>query len=204
MNEFEQALANYMSVENLQKVQSKKIGIAGAGGLGSNCAFNLVRSGFKKFVIVDFDILEYSNLNRQFYFIDQIGRPKVEMLEVNLKRINPAIEIEIFQNRLEADNLDHYFSACDVIVEAFDTVACKKMIVSHFLNSSKLLVSGSGLAGWGRSDDITITKIRETFYMIGDLNTGVQQGIPPISPRVNIAAAKMADIILSHAIEGMK
>ncbi|OEH86202.1 thiamine biosynthesis protein ThiF [Desulfuribacillus stibiiarsenatis] len=201
MNPFEQALANYMGAGNLAKVQSITIGIAGAGGLGSNCAFNLVRSGFRKFVIVDFDVLEYSNLNRQFYFMDQIGRPKVEALKENLLRINPDIEVSIFQTRLESDNLEVYFGNCDIIVEAFDTVESKKMIVSKYMNSQKkLLVSASGLAGWGNSDDIKVSKIKDSFYLVGDLQSGVCHGVPPISPRVNIAAAKLADIILANVL----
>ena len=64
-----------------------RIGIAGAGGLGSNVAVNLVRTGVKKLKIVDFDVVDESNLNRQFYFMDQVGRPKVEALRENLLRI---------------------------------------------------------------------------------------------------------------------
>ena len=71
-----------------------KIGIAGAGGLGSNVALNLVRSGIDAFRIVDFDCVEASNLNRQFYFRDQIGRPKVEALRENLQRIRPEVEVD--------------------------------------------------------------------------------------------------------------
>ena len=59
MNEFEKALVSYIGEEKLRKIQSVKIGIAGAGGLGSNCAFNLVRSGFNKLLIVDYDRVEY-------------------------------------------------------------------------------------------------------------------------------------------------
>ena len=80
LNEFEKALAVYLGEAKLRKIQKVKIGIAGAGGLGSNCAFNLVRSGFKKLKIVDFDVVEHSNLDRQFYFSDQIGIPKIEAL----------------------------------------------------------------------------------------------------------------------------
>ncbi|OEF96182.1 sulfur carrier protein ThiS adenylyltransferase ThiF [Desulfuribacillus alkaliarsenatis] len=201
MNAFEQAVANYIGSDNLEKIQSKTIGIAGAGGLGSNCAFNLVRSGFKNFVIVDFDVLEYSNLNRQFYFIDQIGKPKVQVLKENLMRINPDLNLAIHQERLETSNLDEYYANCDVVVEAFDTIAAKRMIASRYMSSEKLFVSASGLAGWGNSDDIKITKVKDKFYLVGDLETGVKPGVPPISPRVNIAAGKLADIILSNVLD---
>ncbi|KYH29195.1 putative adenylyltransferase/sulfurtransferase MoeZ [Clostridium colicanis DSM 13634] len=109
MNNFEHGLVKYIDHERLEKLQKIKVGIAGAGGLGSNCAFNLVRSGFKKIKIVDFDVVEPSNLNRQFYFIDQIGMPKVEALKKNLERINPDLELEIFQLKINAENIIELF-----------------------------------------------------------------------------------------------
>ena len=55
----------------------RRVGIAGAGGLGSNCAAHLVRAGMKKLVIADFDVVNESNLNRQFFFRNQLGQKKV-------------------------------------------------------------------------------------------------------------------------------
>ena len=101
MNHLEERLARDLGLERLRKIQAIKVGIAGAGGLGSNCAFNLVRSGFKKLAIVDFDRVEPSNLNRQFYFADQIGLAKVAALKDNLLRINPDLELEIHQEKIE-------------------------------------------------------------------------------------------------------
>lgn len=200
MNEFEQALAVYMGKTKLKKIQQVKIGIAGAGGLGSNCACNLVRSGFKKFMLVDFDIIEASNLNRQFYFSDQIGMPKVEILKHNLLRINPDLEVEISQARITGENADNFFGNCNIIVEAFDKVACKTMLVEKYYSSDKLLVAANGVSGWGNSDAIVIKKIHETFYLIGDAVSESNENRPPIAPRVNIAAAKQADVILEYVI----
>ncbi len=90
MNDFEIGLRKYFKEEELARIREVRVGIAGAGGLGSNCAVNLVRCGFSKFVIADYDIVEDSNLNRQFFFNDQIGKSKVEMLKANLLRINPS------------------------------------------------------------------------------------------------------------------
>jgi sulfur carrier protein ThiS adenylyltransferase len=203
MNSFEQGLINYITAEKLKKIQSVKIGIAGAGGLGSNCAFNLVRSGFKNFMIVDFDLIEPSNLDRQFYFYDQIGKPKVEALGQNLKLINPDINITALVEKLDEKNIKNVFLDCDIVVEAFDRAECKKMMVEEYINSNKFLISASGLAGWGNSDAIKIHKIKEKFYIVGDLETGVSEDKPPISPRVNIAAAKQADVILTYVVESM-
>ena len=200
MNDFEYGLEKHLGRERLEKLQKIKVGIAGAGGLGSNCAFNLVRSGFRKLKIVDFDIVEPANLNRQFYFIDQIGMPKVEALKENLERINPDLELEIFQLKINAGNIIELFGDCEVIIEAFDNVASKTLLAEKFHSSGKLVVCASGLGGWGNTDEIKIRKVHPKFYMVGDLMTEVNSDIPPISPRVNITAAKQADIVLDYII----
>ena len=109
-----------------------RIGIAGAGGLGSNVAFNLVRTGVDKLKIVDFDEVDHSNLNRQFYFKDQVGHRKVRALYENLKRINPSIDITIVDRKLEKENINEIFSDCDIIVEAFDKNIYKSMLIEEF------------------------------------------------------------------------
>ncbi|HAA43523.1 MAG TPA: sulfur carrier protein ThiS adenylyltransferase ThiF [Ruminiclostridium sp.] len=198
MNEFERGLVSYIGEDKLEKLKKVKVGIAGAGGLGSNCAFNLVRSGFCKLKIVDFDVVEPSNLNRQFYFLDQLGMPKVLALKENLERINPEVRIETIQQRVEQYNAKNLFDDCDAVVEAFDRVNCKTMMAERFYSSGKFFVCASGLAGWGNSDDIKVRKVHDKFYMVGDSVSEVKEGVPPISPRVNIAAAKQADLILNY------
>ena len=69
MNVFEQGLLRYLKPEQLTLIQSKRIGLGGAGGLGSNCAMMLVRSGFKHLEIIDQDVIDASNLNRQQFFL---------------------------------------------------------------------------------------------------------------------------------------
>ncbi|MFZ2395022.1 MAG: sulfur carrier protein ThiS adenylyltransferase ThiF [Smithella sp.] len=200
MNEFEKSLLAYFTWKQLGKIQCVHVGIAGAGGLGSNCAFNLVRCGFKKMTVCDFDVVETSNLNRQFYFLDQIGISKVEALKSNLLRINPDAEITSYQERITAQNAKILFEKCDAVVEAFDQTVDKKMLAEVYAYSKQFYVSASGLAGWGNSDEIIVRKISETFCLIGDGKSGVSQQSPPCSPRVNIAAAKEADCVLEWAL----
>jgi molybdopterin/thiamine biosynthesis adenylyltransferase len=73
MESFQEDIIKKIGKENFIKVQSAKVGLAGAGGLGSNCALNLVRVGFRRLTIVDFDVVVPSNLDRQFYFLNQVG-----------------------------------------------------------------------------------------------------------------------------------
>ena len=200
-NLFTQGLLKHFSVEQLAKIENFTIGIAGAGGLGSNCALNLVRSGFKHFVICDFDVVEPSNLNRQFYFQDQLGIPKVEALAANLRRINPDVEIVSLPVKITSGNAREVFAGCDVIVEAFDRAEAKRMLVEAFYSSGKFLVAASGLAGWGNADAIMTLQVHHYFYMVGDLVSEVGANKPPCAPRVNIAAAKQADLILELALK---
>ena len=200
MNDFEKTLVTYLGEKNFQKIQTAIIGIAGCGGIGSNCAFNLVRSGVKNLVLVDFDIIDIKNINRQFYFLDQVGKIKVEALKNNLLRINPDLNLKIFNEKLNRDNIKIIFENCDFIVEAFDVSEYKKMIVEEVAKIKSGIVSVSGVAGIGRSDDIKTKKINDSFYIVGDMVSDVKEN-PPFSPRVNVAAAKQADIVLEYIIK---
>ena len=202
MNALTTGLARYLDETRLQRIRQTKVGIAGAGGLGSNCAQLLVRSGFIDFVLVDFDVVECSNLNRQFYFEDQIGQAKIQALAWNLHRINPALKLRTVQERVGADNVYQLFADCDVVVEAFDSPVSKRMIAEAYSQSGKLLVAASGLAGWGDKDRIKVHRIHSRFFLVGDLTSGVEGGLPPLAPRVMIAAAKQADIVLGWVLDG--
>lgn len=201
MNGFEKTMAGILGKENLAKIQRVKVGIAGAGGLGSNCAQFLVRSGFKKLRIVDFDVVEAGNLNRQFYFASQVGLRKVDALKENLLMINPGLEIEAIAEKIEQETAKELFACCDAVVEAVDSAACKRMIVEAYMNSGKLLVAASGLAGWGRTDGIKTHRIKDQFYLVGDLVSEAGPGCPALAPGVSVAAAKQADAVLSYFLE---
>ncbi|MBT7697715.1 MAG: sulfur carrier protein ThiS adenylyltransferase ThiF [Desulfobacterales bacterium] len=203
MNEFLKGIQKHFSPEDLEKIAGTKVGIAGAGGLGSNCAVHLVRSGFSRLSIADFDRIEASNLNRQFYFYDQLGHKKTDKLKENLLKINPDAMIETRDIRLDEKNILEVFSDCNIIVEALDRAEDKAVMVEAFIKSQKLFISVSGIGGWGDSDRIKTHKINDNFYMIGDMLSEVGEDMPPTSAIVSIAAAKQADIILSRVIGHM-
>jgi sulfur carrier protein ThiS adenylyltransferase len=199
---FSAVCSRYFSKEQYSAIRAATIGIAGAGGLGSNCAIHLVRSGFEKFVIADFDVVELSNLNRQAYLPGHIGRPKVDCLQNLLQQINPGCSVEKHKIKVDTSNAPGFFGPCDVVVEAFDTPECKAMIVNAFVDTGKLVVSASGLAGFGNSDRIVTRKIRNNFYLIGDGASGVRGDMQPLAPCVGIAAAKQADVVLEWVLAG--
>ena len=190
------AANTYLTPEERAALESVRVGIAGAGGLGSNCAMHLVRSGVKHITIVDFDVVNESNLNRQFFFRDQIGQKKVEAIKENLLRIEPDADIRAVDIRLDASSAREIFADCGIVVEAFDAVDAKVMLVSAFASSGKKLVTASGLAGWGRSNAMRVRKMGN-IVAIGDGETSVGDGAAPVSPRVGIAAAMEANAVVS-------
>ena len=186
----------YLTPEERTVLESARVGIAGAGGLGSNCAMHLVRAGVQHLTVVDFDVVNESNLNRQFFFRDQLGRKKVEALKENLLRIDPDADIRAVDMRLDASSAREVFSDCDIVVEAFDVVDAKVMLVSSFASSGKKLVTASGLAGWGRSNAMKVRKMGN-IVAVGDGETAVVESVAPASPRVGIAAAMQANAVVS-------
>lgn len=196
---FRENLVKKIGEDAFERLQDIRIGIAGAGGLGSNCASNLVRAGLSKFTIVDFDSIDPTNLDRQFYFYDQVGMPKVEALKKNLERINPDIEIKIVKSKIEKDNAVELFNGCDIVAECLDIASSKKMLVEELLKAKKFIVAVSGLGGIGSSDEIKVHRLKNNLVMIGDLKSDICHR-PALSPRVNIAAAKQADVILEYAL----
>jgi len=190
------AANTYLTPEERAALESVRVGIAGAGGLGSNCAMHLVRSGVKHITIADFDVVNESNLNRQFFFRDQIGQKKVEAVKANLLRIEPDADIRAVDMRLDVSSAREVFADCGIVVEAFDAVDAKVMLVSAFASSGKKLVTASGLAGWGRSNAMRVRKMGN-IVAIGDGETSVGDGAAPVSPRVGIAAAMEANAVVS-------
>lgn len=191
------AANTYLSPEERGALESARVGIAGAGGLGSNCAMHLVRAGVKRLTIADFDVVNESNLNRQFFFRDQLGRKKVEALKENLLRIEPDADIRAVDMKLDAASTREVFADCAIVVEAFDSVDAKAMILAALVGSGKKLVTASGLAGWGRSNAIRLRRIGPDIIAIGDGETAVGTGVAPVSPRVGIAAAMEANAVVA-------
>ena len=178
-------------------LENAKVGIAGAGGLGSNVAMLLVRAGMKKLVVADFDVVNESNLNRQFFFRRQLGEKKIAALAENLRMIEPDLDLSLHDVRLTPENTDFVFAGCNVVVEAFDSAEAKAMLLHSLLPTGKPIVSATGLAGWGRSNDIRVRKVGRNLILVGDQMRDVRDGFAPVGVRVGIAAAMQANSVVS-------
>jgi len=188
---------SYLTEEQKTILGRAKVGVAGLGGLGSNVLCHLLRAGVRRFVAADFDAVSASNLNRQFFFADQIGMKKTDALAENLRRIDPDAELDFRDLRLTAENTPGVFAGCDVVVEAFDKADAKTMLISALAESGIPVVAASGLAGFGKSNDIRLRQVGKNLYLVGDLVSGISPELAPASPRVGIAAAMEANTVVA-------
>jgi len=174
------------------------VAIIGCGGLGSNVAEMLVRSGVGRLVLVDFDVVDERNLNRQFFFRDQIGMPKVIALAENLRRIRSDVRLDTVQERASAETLVGISRGACAIVEAVDDAATKAMIVNTALERLPEipLVTASGLAGYGSTNAIVTERMADNLYVVGDLTSDVRDGHPLFASRVMAAAAAQAHAVV--------
>jgi sulfur carrier protein ThiS adenylyltransferase len=181
------------------------VGIAGAGGLGSNCAAALARAGVGRLVIADFDAVSAPNLDRQYYFRAQVGRPKVEALAENLAAIDPAVAVEAHVLRIDPAAARALFAGCDVIVEAFDDAGAKDMLIEACLAAFPRtpIIGASGLAGVGRFEAIRVIR-SGNLILCGDFENEVSAQLPPVAPRVAIVANLEADLALGLLLAAEK
>ena len=181
-----------------EKIKKCSVGIAGLGGLGSNIAVSLARIGIGKLVLVDFDVVEPSNLNRQQYFIKHLGMKKTDALEQIIKDCNPFVKIHKQDVFLDENNIVNTFADVDIIVEAFDNPVSKALLVNVVLSKmkDKKIVAASGMAGYFSSNTIVTKKIKDNFYLVGDGENEAKPGCGLMAPRVAITANHQANAVL--------
>ena len=194
MNAFETALSRYLSPEQLTRIRAARVAIAGAGGLGSNVAVALVRTGFRHLEILDKDVVEASNLNRQDYTLADLGRPKVACLRARLLSINPDAIVTIHQAEWTPANAPQYFKEASLMIEAFDNAAVKTSLVEYYAPRMRLVISGNGMAGLDPKTEIMVRRVGN-IVLVGDGTTSIHDGHPALAPRVLQCAARMAQVV---------
>ncbi|MGB9835206.1 MAG: sulfur carrier protein ThiS adenylyltransferase ThiF [Candidatus Saccharicenans sp.] len=197
LEELEKEFFSRHDPQLLPVLRSAVVGIAGAGGLGSNVAVALARAGVGKLIIADHDRVFPSNLNRQQYFIDQIGKPKVEALLENLKKMNPFSEYEVHYTRVTPKNIARLFGEVHVLVEAFDLASEKSMLINTWLSlfPDRPIVAASGLSGFGKNNKLRTRKLGR-LYLCGDEESEPTDKVSPMAPRVGIVANMQANLVI--------
>jgi len=196
--EFECLLVARHSPGVHQKIKKSIVGIAGLGGLGSAVAIALARIGIGTLILVDFDVVEPSNLNRQQYFVHQIGMPKADALRENISKINPYVKVLPHSERLDRDNVKRIFKEAEVVVEAFDRAEEKAMLINVLSEKmpDQYIVAASGVAGYGDNNEIRTVRFSSKIFIVGDQKTAAQPGVGLMAPRVGIAAHHQANLVL--------
>lgn len=194
-----QGLQAHWTPEALAALARARIGIAGAGGLGSNVAVLLARSGIRRMLLADHDRVEPSNLNRQCYWPEDVGRLKVEALRDRLLALEPELRLDILHERVTADRACALFRGCDVVVEALDQADSKAALCASLLAGGFYVVAASGIGGFGMPP-MQVRRLGPSFVCVGDCESAVGKDRPPLAPRVMQAAALQADAVLNRIV----
>lgn len=172
--------------------------VCGLGGLGSNIALSLARAGIGTLILIDFDKVDITNLHRQQYKADQIGRYKTDALTENLLEIAPYIKIRAHTGSITAKNYKQLLSDADIICEAFDQAEAKAMLANHVLETmpDKYYIAASGMAGIDSANLIRTKKVMDRFYLCGDGVNDVADSAALLSSRAMLCAAHQAHMVL--------
>ena len=189
--------------EMKEKLSKAHVAVAGLGGLGSNIAVMLARSGVGHLFLVDFDTVDVTNLNRQMYMIPHLGRPKAEALPDILCQINPYLKYESVCTKVTPENIKELFEGYPIVCEAFDRPDQKAMLVRELLSqfSETIVVSGNGMAGFGDTNNIQTKQMMKRLYVCGDQKTDVGNGTGLMAPRVAACAAHQANKVLQLILQ---
>lgn len=193
------ALISARDTPNIHGIlKGSRVGIAGLGGLGSNIAAMLARAGIGHMVIADFDTVDPTNLNRQNYFIRDIGMAKTDATERMISEINPFIDVVKFCGRIDAGNSGTVFGDCSIVCEAFDSPSEKAMLINALSEGCPdiELVSGSGMAGFEDSNLIRTERKFRNLCICGDAANDAKEGMGLMAPRVSICAGHMANAVV--------
>ena len=196
--EWNKALCERYGEDVQKKFSAATVAVCGLGGLGSNIAIALARAGIGKLILIDFDRVDITNLHRQQYKVNQIGKYKTDALFENLKEIAPYIDMELHTVRITRDNAEEFLKDADIICEAFDNAEAKAMLTNFVLETmpSKFLVAASGMAGFGSANSIRTRKITSKFYLCGDEQSDVDWEGSLVASRVMLCAAHQAHTVL--------
>ena len=196
--EFYRALAERHGAERQAGFQAARVVVCGLGGLGSNIAVMLARAGVGTLHLIDFDRVDLSNLNRQQYFVEQLGQLKTEALPATLRHVAPYCTVTSQTLKITPEAIPGLFDGFDVICEAFDPPEAKAMLVQNVLECypDTPLVSGVGMAGLDSANAIRTRRVGRSLYLCGDGISDSGDGLPLISSRVAVCAAHQATMIL--------
>jgi len=176
------------------KLAPVTFGIAGLGGLGSHAALALARMGAGRLILVDFDNVDETNLERQAYRCEHIGQAKSAVLADEIARVNPRVRVTAHNVRVTPENAAALFGGCDVVLECFDNPEAKRMLVETLAGAfpDVPIVAASGIAGFGDANLIRTRRVGRRLWIVGDGETEIGPGVRLSAARVMVAAGHQA------------
>ncbi len=158
-------LEKIIGEENIQLLAQKCVLVLGCGGVGGYVVESLARSGIGKLIIVDFDTVDETNINRQIIALTStIGRKKVDVLEKRIKEINPKCIVIKNSNFITEDNFDELFKEkIDYFVDACDTMTVKKLVIKKCIEKDIPFISSMGTGNKLDPTKLDIVDIRKTI-----------------------------------------
>lgn len=201
--ELTNALQKGLDAKQRQLLRQAHVAIVGLGGLGSNAAVWLARLGVGNLTLIDFDKVELSNLNRQYYFLQDVGEYKASALHKLLRQINPYGAYQIFTERLTEKNIPRLLGDAAIICEALDNAADKALLANTMLADypEKYLVAASGIAGFDSGNTMRVRQINDRFFLCGDGQSDCSK-LPLCGARVGLCAAQQA-LTIARIILGL-
>lgn len=197
-DEWRAALDERFGRQLRERFEASRVAICGLGGLGSNVAIALARSGVGTLDLFDFDRVDVTNLNRQQYEVSQLGQLKTEAFSENIARIAPFCRVNARTLRITEEDIPGLFDADDVVCECFDDPVAKAMLVQGVREAypDTPLVAASGMAGLSTANTIRTRKVGRNLYLCGDGTSDVADGLALAAPRVLACAAHEAHMVL--------
>lgn len=198
--ELERLIVARNSPKVFDRLRNARVAVAGLGGLGSHAAISLARTGVGFLRIIDHDIVEPSNLNRQCYNIDQIGMKKTEALKENIMRAVNITEVETKNTFITKENVEELFRGFDAVVEAFDKPETKRMFVEKIteLFPNTFIAAASGIAGIHSTELFMMKKLGDKCIIVGDFTNAAQKGQGLMAARVAAAANMQANLVVGY------
>lgn len=133
-----------VALEGQKKLKQAKVLLIGMGGLGSPLAMYLAAAGVGRIGIVDFDVVDFTNLQRQvIYSTDDVGKPKLEAAEKRIKGINPYVQVDKFETRLTSENALDIFEDYDMVIDGTDNFPTRYLVNDACVLLDKPNVYGS-------------------------------------------------------------
>ena len=203
--------------EKVKKITNLKLVIFGVGGVGSYALEAVVRAGVKEVILIDYDTINITNLNRQLIATtENLGELKVNAAAKRIKNINPEIKVTVFPLKVDEENVFKFIPLdTDYVIDAIDDVKGKTSIIKYCVENNIKIISSMGTGNRTMFKDYIITDISKTHgcplarklrkkLKENNIFTGVSVMFSPITPDIIVKDKIIGSISFVPAQGGLK